>query len=163
MSSSFDFAEIRHFATGTEGEPGNRVFYLQAATETEIVTLRLEKQQVDALAHYLQRIAEQFELVAETPEWMPDLVQPLIPEWVVGGLMVAIDQSESRIIVIAEEIEPEDQPEGAETAQARFSLTVEQAAGFVHGAQAVVAGGRPRCPLCNAPIDPDGHFCPRMN
>ena len=23
--------------------------------------------------------------------------------------------------------------------------------------------GRPKCPLCDFPMDPDGHICPRMN
>jgi len=27
----------------------------------------------------------------------------------------------------------------------------------------VVAQGRPVCPLCGQPMDPDGHFCPRAN
>ena len=28
---------------------------------------------------------------------------------------------------------------------------------------AVVAAGRPPCPLCDWPMDPDGHICPRWN
>ena len=31
-----------------------------------------------------------------------------------------------------------------------------------HSSQAV-AGGRPLCRWCALPMDPDGHFCPRMN
>lgn len=30
-------------------------------------------------------------------------------------------------------------------------------------AQEVCMGGRPICPLCNQPIDPQGHICPRTN
>ena len=30
------------------------------------------------------------------------------------------------------------------------------------GAEAV-AGGRPLCPLCDMPMDPAGHACPRWN
>ena len=30
------------------------------------------------------------------------------------------------------------------------------------GAEAV-AGGRPPCPLCDMPMDPAGHRCPRWN
>jgi hypothetical protein len=26
-----------------------------------------------------------------------------------------------------------------------------------------VAAGRPKCPLCDFPMNPDGHICPRMN
>jgi hypothetical protein len=27
----------------------------------------------------------------------------------------------------------------------------------------IVAAGRPPCPLCGAPLDPQGHICPRRN
>jgi hypothetical protein len=27
----------------------------------------------------------------------------------------------------------------------------------------VIAGGRPICPLCGAPIEASGHVCPRSN
>jgi hypothetical protein len=26
-----------------------------------------------------------------------------------------------------------------------------------------VAAGRPRCPYCHSPIEPEGHVCPRSN
>ena len=29
--------------------------------------------------------------------------------------------------------------------------------------EAVVAAGRPPCPLCGFPLDPEGHICPRLN
>ncbi|NLA35623.1 MAG: DUF3090 domain-containing protein [Actinobacteria bacterium] len=165
MTASFDFDEVATFTTGTEGRPGARVFYLQASTDTDIVTLRLEKQQVEALAEYLERVATRFALEATDPEPMPALQTPVIPEWVIGSMMVAIDQNESRIVVIAEELTFSDDEDldSVEGAQARFSLTPAQAAGFVLGAREVISGGRPICRLCGRPIDPDGHFCPRMN
>jgi uncharacterized repeat protein (TIGR03847 family) len=27
----------------------------------------------------------------------------------------------------------------------------------------LVASGRPLCPVCGLPIDPEGHLCPRKN
>ena len=30
-------------------------------------------------------------------------------------------------------------------------------------AEALVAAGRPPCPICGQPLDPDGHVCPRSN
>ena len=50
MSSSFDFDQLQSFSAGTIGPPGQRVFFLQAASTGEIVSLRLEKQLVAALA-----------------------------------------------------------------------------------------------------------------
>jgi uncharacterized repeat protein (TIGR03847 family) len=42
-------------------------------------------------------------------------------------------------------------------------ITGEVARAFVARARAVVAAGRPPCPLCAQPLDPDGHVCPRQN
>lgn len=165
MDSSFDFPELSIFSTGTEGPPGQRVFYLQAGTDLDVVTLRLEKQQVEALADFLEQIAVRYDMVVDEPEPMVPLESPLLTEWIVGSMLVAVDQDESRLIVIAEELLPDDadpdQP--SEGAEARFVLTPAQAAGFVIGAREVVTRGRPICRLCGRPIDPDGHFCPRMN
>lgn len=161
----FDFDNVTSFTTGTVGRPGARTFFLQASDGERTVTLQLEKQQVDALADYLERVATRFDLTSSVPVPMPDLDTPLEAEWVVGSIMVAVDAEERRIIVIAEELvfADEEDPDAVVASQARFSLTSDQAAGFVIGAREVVSGGRPICRLCGRPIDPSGHFCPRMN
>ena len=41
------------FTVGTVGEPGQRTFFIQAAYNGELVTLKCEKQQVGALAEHL--------------------------------------------------------------------------------------------------------------
>jgi uncharacterized repeat protein (TIGR03847 family) len=166
MSSSFDLPEVRSFAVGTEGPAGERVFFLQAVTDTQVVTLRLEKQQVALLADYLARVVASYDFDEAEPIEMPALYQPVIPEWIVGSMMVAIDESESRIVVIAEEIVVEDEsdPDSAPAgSQARFRLTRAQVDAFVAGAREVIESGRPTCPLCGRPINVDGHFCPRLN
>jgi uncharacterized repeat protein (TIGR03847 family) len=42
-------------------------------------------------------------------------------------------------------------------------LEPQEALRFASGALEVVRAGRPPCPLCGAPLDPTGHFCPRRN
>jgi len=166
MSSSFDLPELRSFAVGTEGPAGERVFFLQAVSDTQVVTLRLEKQQVALLADYLARVIASYEFEPSGPTEMPDLYQPVISEWIVGSMMVAIDEAESKIIVIAEELTGDDEPDpdSAPTgSQARFGLTRSQVDAFVSGARQVIESGRPTCPLCGRPINADGHFCPRLN
>jgi uncharacterized repeat protein (TIGR03847 family) len=64
--------------------------------------------------------------------------------------------------------EPAEAPETAEVATpegaiARVRITPAQAATFVERARTVVQGGRPICPMCQGPIDPGGHACPRSN
>ena len=43
------------------------------------------------------------------------------------------------------------------------SLTISQARGFCERSSQVVAAGRAPCPFCGAPLNPDGHLCPRAN
>lgn len=45
----------------------------------------------------------------------------------------------------------------------RVQLEAAEAHAFAARAIAVVQAGRPPCPLCGAPLDPGGHFCPRRN
>lgn len=168
MSNSFDLPELSSFAAGTEGEPGQRVFYLQAVAGPRVVSLRLEKQQVALLADYLAHLLATIELADSAPAHMPELVEPVLPEWIVGSMIVAVDEAAAKVVVIAEEVveDPEDEADdvtGPEPAQARFALTRGQAEAFVSGARALVARGRPTCPLCGRPVEADGHFCPRMN
>ena len=180
MSSSFDFTEVSTFAAGTEGAAGARVFYLQAVSGERVVSLRLEKQQVALLADYLAHVLATTNLAESMPAHMPDLHEPVLSEWIVGSMAVAIDEAETHIVIIAEEMVLVDDDDDIdididididdieieveiEVAQARFVLTRGQADAFVDGARRVVAGGRPTCPLCGSPQDPDGHFCPRLN
>lgn len=45
----------------------------------------------------------------------------------------------------------------------RVQLEPAEAHAFAARAIAVVQAGRPPCPMCGAPLDPSGHFCPRRN
>ena len=45
----------------------------------------------------------------------------------------------------------------------RVRLTADDARSFVERAARIVASGRPPCPLCGQPLDPQGHICPRRN
>jgi uncharacterized repeat protein (TIGR03847 family) len=179
MSTSFDFEEPEHFTAGTVGGPGHRVFYLQAAQQGSVATLRLEKQQVAALAEYLAGILADLP-DAEGATAVVELIEPAVEEWVVGALAVAYEEDADRILLVAEELvvppsnEDDEDPSGAtgesgpvddevDAATARFRLTRGQVAGFIAQAADLVVSGRPICPLCGRPIDPDGHACPRLN
>ena len=55
----------------------------------------------------------------------------------------------------------DDDDDGPDTLRVRLSADVARE--FVTRALAVVAAGRPPCPLCGQPLDPQGHICPRRN
>jgi uncharacterized repeat protein (TIGR03847 family) len=159
--STFDLREPERFTAGAVGEPGARVFFLQAIEGTQVVSLRLEKQQVGALGQYLQGVLNDLPVVpvTERPTDM-DLVEPVVAEWVVGTLGVAYDTEADRIVLQADELVDEDEEDGG---LARFHLTRAQVVAFCEHAETLVAAGRPPCPICGQPMDPDGHVCPRSN
>lgn len=158
MSSSFELSEVDHLTTGAIGPPGQRVFYLQAGQGDQVVSLRLEKAQVAALVAYLAGMLADMPPPGDLPTTL-NLVEPVVAEWVVASLGVTYDEDADRVVIVAEELVEE----GVEAAHARISATREQVAALsMHGAEAVAAG-RPPCPLCGQPLDPDGHTCPRLN
>ena len=53
MRESFELTRAEHFTCGTVGEPGQRVFFIQARQGRRLVTLKSEKEQVRALGEYL--------------------------------------------------------------------------------------------------------------
>ncbi len=97
------------FVAGTVGPPGERVFYLQATEGGNVVSLRLEKQQVAALAEYLAGILADLPAPEELVVSDTELVEPVIAEWVVGSLAVAYEESEDRVLIVAEELVPDDE------------------------------------------------------
>jgi uncharacterized repeat protein (TIGR03847 family) len=48
-------------------------------------------------------------------------------------------------------------------ATVKIVVTPRQLAAFGIQGMKVVAQGRPTCPLCGHPMDPDGHICPATN
>jgi uncharacterized repeat protein (TIGR03847 family) len=59
------------------------------------------------------------------------------------------------------DVEPEDDEDEAEPAEALvLRIPVGTARAFAERTRQVVAAGRPTCPLCGQPMDPDGHLCP---
>jgi uncharacterized repeat protein (TIGR03847 family) len=171
---SFEVAQPDRFTAGTVGEPGRRVFYLQAMADGRLVTLKLEKQQVGALAEHLAALLADLPIPGDDEIGRTDVgfVEPSDAEWVVGRMGVAWDEHEDRLVLQCEEllvvdaegdeedgVDPDDDP----PATARFRLTRAQVAAFVDVARELVAAGRPPCRLCGGPMDPAGHACPRLN
>ena len=163
MSESFEYREVTHFATGSLGEPGNRTFFLQVGNDHGYISVKLEKQQVEALAQFLTSILEDLPATPQSTEIF-ELKEPAVIEWVVGQIAVGVDESDGEIVLLVEE-----RPESADEtlvddgAQLRAHITTLQAAQFVKTAQRAIKGGRPPCRLCGQPMDPSGHTCPRLN
>lgn len=160
----FDLPDVDRFTAGTVGPPGQRVFYLQAVAGGEVVTLRCEKGQVAALAEYFAELLHDLPIVpAEQLPTELDLVEPVQEAFVVGQLGVVFDEGRDRMVVRADELVAEDEPDDVTPGMARMALTRAQVQAFVVHATRLVSSGRPNCPLCGRPIDPEGHMCIKTN
>lgn len=172
---SRDLDPVTRLTTDAVGEPGQRTFYLQAASGADQVTLLVEKEQVRRLAESLETWLP--ELAADRPEdpaeaaaaeaGRLELDEPLEPDFRVGQLSLQYDAERDRVLVVATELqaaeEDEDPAELPEPLEVRLSVTRPQLRVLArHGSQ-VVARGRPLCPLCGNPLDPTGHICPAQN
>ena len=113
MPDSFHITDPVHFTAGTVGPPGQRVFYLQAAEGADVVTFRMEKQQVAALAEYLSGVLADLPAVSGPVADAPDLVEPLVEAWTVGGIGIAVDEDADRIILVVHELVA-DEPDVSE-------------------------------------------------
>lgn len=161
MSGSIEFEHPEHFTAGTVGPKGQRTFYLQAGHGGRLVTVKLEKQQVGALAEYLAG------LLADLPgpnERQPlartELIDPVEPVFVVGALGVAFEESDQSLLLVAEELVDDDDTDPERVpANARFRISRGRAAAFVEHARELVAAGRPACRVCGRPADLRGPVC----
>jgi uncharacterized repeat protein (TIGR03847 family) len=161
--TEFDLPDVDRFTAGTVGPPGQRVFYLQGAAGADVVTLRCEKAQVAALAQYLTELVADLPTpgAAEIPTQM-ELAEPVQPAWTVGPIGVVYDEDLDRMVVRADELRDEEDDDVL-PGMARFGLTRGQVHAFIIRATSLVEAGRPPCPLCGRPIDPEGHMCIKTN
>ncbi|MCP3936809.1 MAG: DUF3090 family protein [Actinomycetia bacterium] len=137
MSESFELLNTTNVVAGTVGAPGERIFFLQARDETTLVSVKLEKGQVQALASGILELLEQ--IGDESDPLKPaDLVEPVMAIWTVGSLGVGIDEEAGRFVILAEEL-----VEGEEEASTcRFHTRFAQARGFATHALLLAEYGR---------------------
>lgn len=163
-SRSFEMTDVTRFTTGTVGPKGQRTFYLQVANNDQNLSLKLEKQQVHALAEYLDTMM--VDLPSPLAEEMPfdlELADPVVSEWVVASMGVAYSESQGAIILWAEELVDEEDPEMIAPATARVQVSLAQAEAFVHRARKVIGAGRPPCDFCGTAVNDDTGWCPCLN
>ena len=159
-----DWDDTDAFTAGAVGPEGRRIFFLQARRGNEVVSLKVEKQQVSGLAEFLDGLLEDLPEVPEPPDDpddAPEFLEPDEPAWVVGNLGVAYQQTTDRLVLTVQELLRD---EDAVPAEARFPLRREQVMAFVVRARELVAAGRPPCPWCGAPLEAANEgWCPCAN
>lgn len=151
---NYVFAQPDKVMVGVRGEVGNRLFLLQAREGRRLVIVKCEKQQLGALAQWLGHVLDDLERPAHLPDAIP-LEAEYDPDFVVGDIALAVDTDEGSIQVTFESIDDTDTLE--------LTLTKEWAGSLAIAIARLVDAGRALCPLCDGPLDPQGHDCPRTN
>jgi uncharacterized repeat protein (TIGR03847 family) len=178
------FDPPERFVAGTVGPPGQRTFFLQARAGARITSVALEKQQVAVLAERIDELLDEVMANPATTALIPavapldlddadPLEQPIQEEFRAGTMTLAWDGATQRIVIEvfpfteAAVVSPEQLDEDLEEPEPDEMFVVKITAGaaraFVKRAASVVSAGRPSCPFCGNPIDPDGHLCVRAN
>jgi uncharacterized repeat protein (TIGR03847 family) len=179
------FDPPERFVTGTVGPPGQRTFFLQARTGNRVTSVSLEKQQVAVLAERIDQLLDEVMSSATTDSLIPavaplglddsaPLEQPIEEEFRAGTMTLSWDPDDERVVievfpfneaavVSPDQLDEEDlqEPEPDEVLLVRIDAGSARA--FVKRAEQVIEAGRPTCPFCGNPIDPDGHLCVRAN
>src|SRR3954449_5289910 len=178
------FDPPERFVAGTVGEPGARTFFLQARSGARITSVSLEKQQVAALSERIDQLLDEIMASDTTSSVVPavaplgledvdPLEQPIEEEFRAGTMTLSWDPADERVVievfpyteaaVVSPDQLDEDltEPEPDEVFLVRIDAGSARA--FVKRASQVLDAGRPSCPFCGNPIDPEGHLCVRAN
>jgi uncharacterized repeat protein (TIGR03847 family) len=162
----YEFDEISRAEAEAIGQPGQRRFRMIFGSELDAVVLWLEKQQLQALGLAFEQVIAQLRAAgvaaADVPVVSPGPAGPIppgTPEFQIGRLAVGYDEENSRIVLIIHDIEAGE--EDAPNFVGRLPLHL--AAAMAAQIDEVVKAGRPLCPRCHQPINPEGHVCPHDN
>lgn len=176
----FNFSEPDRFIVGTVGLPGERTFFLQAREVGQLTSVVIEKAQAAALAERVDQLLDEVRArgheatvpevgQAVTTDSAP-LDAPIIEEFRVGAMALGWDEASLRVVIEAHAVAEGDSPipdigddeaDGPDTL--RVWLDAASARAFAERTRSVVSAGRPPCPFCAQPLDPEGHVCPRAN
>jgi len=156
-----DFGLARGIDAQTFGQPGQRTFRLRiVGEEGESASLWLEKEQMQALSLALKQMMSQLEYEQEPPAAdAGDFPVVADHDFRVGRMGMGFNASDRTVILFTYEVGVEDE----DTPTLRVRLSQEACASLGALLDDIIAGGRPICPLCGAPIDAEGHACVRSN
>jgi len=161
------FANPERCVAGTIGEPGERAFFVQVRSRGRVISVALEKAQVQAIANRLELIVAEVKksnpllAIESFPHDDAPLETPVDEEFQVGAISLAWNELDKLLAFELYELENDEQDEEGQVLEIHFSLGM--AIAFAQRSKALVNAGRLPCPFCAIPIDPRGHLCPRAN
>jgi uncharacterized repeat protein (TIGR03847 family) len=174
VTDLIEFDPVDDIGAGAFGDPGRRTFVIQARKGSAVLSVLVEKEQVQLLAseanQFLDKIAEED---SEEPGGSAGTVVGAVTEDepLFRARLIGIGYDPDRHLVLIElredaSDEDDDAPPPLDETEgriARLYATRSQVRAMARNGVAAVEAGRPRCQLCDFPMDPDGHICPRWN
>ena len=172
------FDPVERFVAGTVGQPGERTFFIQARTGSKLISVSLEKTQVQALSErltYMIREIKQSDptiIIQKLTRDDEPLETPIEEDFRVGVIGLAFESSRELIQIDLQAVAEgdEEEPEfidvddlSSDQDIMRVLISPSMADQFAKRALSVVNAGRLPCPFCGGPIDMRGHLCPRAN
>ncbi len=166
LEPSYEFGPVSRLDAEAIGEPGRRTFRLLIDSPGGSAILWIEKEQLLELSLSIKRALGMLEMEQEAgpprtkpPAQSEDSLGGEPVEFKIGKQAIEYDKGAELFRFWNHDIEEEDQ----DRARLVFEATREQVTRLSDHALSVCAAGRPICPLCHTPIDPEGHFCARSN
>jgi len=157
-----DFGVAQDVEARSTGEPGQRTFHLRIIGQAgQSASLKLEKQHLVGLLTGLREILTKIRYEGEREVRGAVHFPPTADyEFPVGSLGIGFSTEDGSVVLEAAELEVKDDEEATAI---RVRLTPRQGASLASQMEEIIGGGRPICPLCWAPIDPEGHVCVKSN
>ena len=120
--------------------------------------LWLEKEQLFEVAIAIKRMLAQAPQLSRQPTAPRPSIHNASLEFTIGSFSLSHDSRRNLLRLQANEL-GDQEPLTTVT----FWTGTEVLAELSEEALKTVAAGRPRCPLCTAPMGPEGHVCSRAN
>jgi uncharacterized repeat protein (TIGR03847 family) len=155
-----DLGPARLFLPEAQGKPGKRTFRLIVEAPRGNASVWLEKEQMSALALQLKAYMESQPVRAEKGR-MPEgvVAKDRAYEFKAATLGLSYREQEDAFAILA----ADEEDSQAKRVTLGWWVTREQGDCFVSQAIEVVSAGRPSCPLCHEPMNPEGHACAKAN
>jgi uncharacterized repeat protein (TIGR03847 family) len=120
----------------------------------------MEKQQMQALSLALTQVLTQMGRPNRDSEEISTFPDGPDHDFRVGRMAIGFDTSSSTVVLHVFDLGRDEEEEEPDV---QVRISPDACAGLNSRLQEIIAAGRPQCPLCGAPLDPEGHACIRSN
>jgi uncharacterized repeat protein (TIGR03847 family) len=154
-----EFTSVSSIKPESIGEPGKRTFRIVVNSASSSAAIWLEKEQLFQLGLAIQQIVANLPTERGTTGSPPTQSEasPLTRlDFKVVKMFMNYDKAKRLFIIDAHDSDDDE-------ATVRVWVDEQQINEFAQEALKLCAAGRPICPLCARPMDPEGHHCARTN